>query len=108
MDKTVPIVTLYELPVGTVINDRDNGRYELTEISERRIWMEQYGHCVDCTEMVAEDKFPEQDFQYGTIIHEKAEMRFRNWSVDLVPPLISEDLLDRINKFNDAQIAKPL
>ncbi|HMT88123.1 MAG TPA: hypothetical protein PKC73_00685 [Dermatophilaceae bacterium] len=110
MDKTVPIVKLTDLPVGTVINDQEHGRYELTSFGSNdpyRVWMELYPHCVDCGELVPEkDEFKLYPGM-GNLIGTHAPEYFSNWSVALVPPDINEDLLDQINKFNAAQIARP-
>ena len=111
VERTAPVIQLSDLPVGTVIKDEEQGNYELTVFGMdgegSRVWMEVYPHCVDCTSFVAEDKFPEKDPGMGTLIEGKASDYFRNWSVTLVPPLINEDLLDQINKFNEAKIARP-
>lgn len=112
MENTAPIIRLQDLPVGTHIKDEDQGHYELTifgmDGDGPRVWMEVYPHCVDCAEFVAEDEFPEGGTGgMGTVVETKANEFLRNWSVVLVPPLISEDLLDQINKFNAAKIAHP-
>ena len=111
MEKTAPDIKLTDLPVGTHIKDEVQGNYELTifgmDGDGPRVWMEVYPHCVDCTTFVAEGDIPSPDPGVGTFLDEKADEYFRNWSVVLVPPLISEDLLDQINKFNEAKIARP-
>lgn len=92
---------LSELPVGTQIRDQEHGVFEVSEIQGKRIWMESYAHCVDCAELVAETDFPD-DLHYGELIHNEAKERFTSWIVTLVPPDTNPDLLDRINKANDA------
>ena len=110
-ESTAPIIKLTDLPVGTVIRDEDQGNYELIVFGMDgdgpRVWMEVYPHCVDCGELVAEENFPPGDTGTGILVKTKAHEFFSNWSVVLVPPLISEDLLDQINKFNEAKIARP-
>lgn len=110
MDKTAPVVNLIDLPVGTHIKDEEQGNYELTVFGVEdglRVWMEVYPHCIDCTTFVPEGDIPPQDPGVGSFIDQKADEYFRNWSVSLVPPLINADLLDQINKFNEAKIARP-
>lgn len=110
-DRTVPVIRLRDLPVGTHIKDEEQGNYELTQFGMDgegpRVWMEQYPHCMDCTTFVAEETDPTFNTGEGTWILDPASDYFRNWSVTLVPPLINADLLDQINKFNEAKIARP-
>ena len=111
MESTAPVVKLTDLPVGTVIKDQEQGNYELTVFGMDgdgpRVWMELYPHCVDCTTFVPEETDPNFNTGVGTWILDPASDYFHNWSVTLVPPLINEDLLDQINKFNEAKIARP-
>lgn len=111
MDKTVPVVKLADLPVGTVISDNEHGRYELsafgTSVKPFRVWMEMYAHCDDCTEMVTEETDSNFNTGQGSWILDPAAEYFRNWHVVLVPVEINADLLDQIKKFNEAKIAHP-
>ena len=110
MDKTVPVIKLKDLPVGTVISDNEHGRYELSAFGldgDFRVWMEMYAHCEDCTEMVADELAPDFNTGQGSWIQTPSAEYFRNWHVVLVPVEIGADLLDQINKFNEAQIARP-
>lgn len=111
MEKTAPVIKLTDLPVGTHIKDEEQGHYELTifgmDGDGPRVWMEVYPHCVDCTTFVLEATDPNFNTGEGTWVLGPAHEYFSNWSVALVPPLINEDLLDQINKFNEAKIARP-
>lgn len=109
MDKTVPIVKLSDLPVGKSIKDQEFGVWELSTINDgERVWMEVWGHCMDCSDLVSElGTDNPSKYQPGVTVKARAEEYFTNWEVISVPPMISADLLDQINKFNGAKIAHP-